>query len=72
VLQEGDLGTGDAITLLARHPAAMTVSDIVRLYAVDKRDIDGLRRAAALTALPEGWRNYFHQQVEKLTAGTIL
>ena len=46
----------------------MTVADITRLYAFDKQDLSGIRRAAELKALPESWRRYFRERVESLTA----
>jgi len=68
VLREGELGAGDAIHLLSRDANHVSVADITRLYAFDKQDLNGMRRAAELRALPESWRNYFRERVEKLTA----
>jgi MOSC domain-containing protein YiiM len=67
VLQEGEVGAGDTLELLQRDPHQVTVTDIVRLYAVDKRNLELLRRAIAVEALSEGWRDYFQDQIEKLT-----
>lgn len=68
VRREGELGAGDLIDFLSRDDNQLTVADITRLFAFDKQDIDGSRRAAELRALPESWRNYFRERVEKLTA----
>ena len=50
----------------------VTIADIARLYAFDKQDIAGRRRAAELPALPESWHSYFRDRVEKLTANKAL
>jgi hypothetical protein len=43
------------------------VKDIVRLY-VNKNhtDIETMRRAIKVTALPEGWKYQFQQEIERL------
>ncbi len=68
VLREGKVAAGDSIELLARDPNNVTIADITRLYAFDKKDLESLRRAVALEALPESWRGYFQQQIEKVQA----
>ena len=68
VLQEGELGVEDQVTVLSRDPAGVTVADITRLYAFDKQDLSGLRRVAELDALPESWRSYFRDRVAKVMA----
>lgn len=68
VMQEGELGAEDNITLLGRDPGGVTVADITRLYAFDKQDLSGMRRAAELKALPGSWRSYFRDRVETLKA----
>ena len=67
VLREGELGAGDSISVLSRDPEGVTVADITRLYAFDKQDLSGMRSAANLKTLPESWRGYFRDRVEKLT-----
>ena len=66
VLREGDLGAGDTIHLLSRDPAGVTVADITRLYAFDKTDYAAIRRAMEVKVLPESWRGYFRQRIEKI------
>lgn len=63
--QEGEVGAGDAIELLARDRSSLTVADIVQLYASKQKDSALLERAANLAALPAGWRDYFRKQLEK-------
>ena len=66
VLQEGEVGAGDAIEPISRDKNNIAIKDIIRLYVHDKQDIETLRRAAQLEPLPEGWREYFLQQIERL------
>src|ERR1051325_631535 len=66
VEREGEVGAGDEIELLGRDENNVTVADIVRLYARDKGDSELMRRAMAVEALPENWRQHFAQQLSKL------
>jgi MOSC domain-containing protein YiiM len=66
VLREGRVQAKDEIKLLSRDENKTPISEITRLYAFDKHDLDGLRRAAKLPALSESWRGYFQKQIEKL------
>jgi len=63
VSQEGEVGAGDATTLVARDDHAIAVADIVALYTADGSNQDLLRRASALPALPDGWRDYFRKRL---------
>jgi MOSC domain-containing protein YiiM len=67
VLQEGEVGAGDDITVVSRDENAITVADITRLYVHDKDDVSTLRRAVQVEALPESWRAYFRKRIEKLS-----
>lgn len=69
VLREGEIEAGDPIHFLSRDEARITIADITQLYAFEKQDLAGMRRAADLKALPESWRGYFRERVEKLTVG---
>ena len=66
VTQEGQVAAGDEIELISRDPTNITIADITRLYAFEKNDLETLRRAVTLEALPESWRDYFQKQIEKL------
>jgi MOSC domain-containing protein YiiM len=68
VLQEGELGAGDQIEPMQESKSGVRVSDITRLYVRDKHNVELLRRAVAVEALPESWRGYFQNQLQKLTA----
>ncbi|MBD0311181.1 MAG: MOSC domain-containing protein [Microcoleus sp. T1-bin1] len=66
VLQEGEVGVGDAMELISRDENNVTVADITRLYMHQGDDLQMLHRAAQVKALPDGWRDYFQQQINKL------
>lgn len=63
VAREGEVTAGDTITLIAQHDLAITVADIVRLYTADAVNQGLLRQASELSALPEGWRDYFRKRL---------
>ncbi len=63
VLQEGEVGTGDEIKLINRDQYNVTVRDIVRLYTVDREDVQTMERAIKVKDLPDGWRFHFIEQL---------
>jgi MOSC domain-containing protein YiiM len=63
VSQEGEVTAGDTVTFIARDEHAVSVADVVSLYAADGANQDLLRRASNLPALPESWRDYFRQRL---------
>ena len=70
VLREGVIGPGiDQIELLERDPHGVSVAEVTRLYARDRDDAEAMRRAAAVEALPESWREYFAERAGKIEAG---
>ena len=64
VTREGEVQAEDSIEKLGPDGSDVSVADIVRLYAFEKDDVDTLRRAIRLEALPESWRGYFRHQLE--------
>ncbi len=58
VLKEGEVGAGDAIELISRDENNITVKDIVQLVT-GKGDMETIRRAVSIKALPEAWRQEF-------------
>ncbi len=66
VLREGEVGAGDSIEPLSRGQGNVTVSDIWRLYAEERDNLELLRRAVQVEALPESWRGYFSHRIMKL------
>ncbi len=63
VLQEGEVGAGDEIKLINRDQNNVTVRDIVRLYTVDREDVQTMERAVKVKDLPNGWRFHFIEQL---------
>jgi MOSC domain-containing protein YiiM len=67
VLKEGEVGAGDEFELMDRDAHDVRVSDITRLYTGEKHNAELLRRAIGVEALPESWRWYFQDRLERLT-----
>jgi MOSC domain-containing protein YiiM len=65
VLVEGEVGAGDEVELIERDPRGVTIADVVRLYVRDRDDVETMRRAVEVEALPDGWREEFLQRIEK-------
>lgn len=63
VQREGEVGAGDEIELIARDANNVKVADITGLYSGNKGDVKMMRRAIALEALPESWRNHFRKRL---------
>jgi MOSC domain-containing protein YiiM len=68
VLKEGEVEAGDEIELISRDPNNVTVSDIARLYVSERTNFDLMRQAIQVDALPESWRDYFIERMEKAKA----
>ncbi len=67
VAQEGIVRAGDAMELIGREQQEISVADITRLYGFERNDAKTMRRAMAVEALPETWKGYFQNQLEKQT-----
>jgi MOSC domain-containing protein YiiM len=66
VLEEGEVGAGDPIIQIKKDTNRVGISDIVRLYTSDREDIGMMRRAVKVEALPEGWKDYFYEQIRRV------
>jgi MOSC domain-containing protein YiiM len=64
VVQEGEIGAGDAITLVSRDEHNVTVADIVQIYVREASD-DLVRRAIQVPALAADLRTYFQEQSKR-------
>jgi MOSC domain-containing protein YiiM len=68
VTREGEVGAGDEIKVISRDANTVPVSEITRLY-VAKRfapdDAKSLRRALQVTALPDSWKEYFRERLDR-------
>ena len=62
VAVEGDLGAGDAIEIVERHPAAVSIPELLRMYLKERVAADRLREAIAISALSDAWRRDLQKQ----------
>jgi MOSC domain-containing protein YiiM len=71
VRREGQVGAGDDISVIARDPNAVPVSEITRLYVAKRYTADDMasaRRAVQVTALPDSWKDHFRERLQKANA----
>ena len=69
VTREGEVGAGDAISVLSRDANAVPVSEIARLYVAKSyrpEDVASVRRALLVGALPESWKDYFRDRLGRM------
>ena len=64
VIKEGDLEQGDEIKLIKKDENNVTIKDIVRLYTVNKDDLQTMERAIKIKDLPNGWKFHFIEQLK--------
>lgn len=69
VLEEDEVGAGDAIERIAIGPGAMSVREVCALLYLPGHTPAGLRRALAIPALSEGWRRSFEALLEQQERG---
>ena len=65
VLEEGEIGAGDAIERISVHPAEMTVRQMSNLLYFEKDDLDSARNALRIQALSPGWRHSFENPLSQ-------
>lgn len=66
VIEEGELGEGDAVKRVFKDPNQVSVSDVLRLHIHrDRPDVRRIERALQVAALPRGWRERFIKQLEE-------
>jgi MOSC domain-containing protein YiiM len=56
VAAEGDVAAGDTITVLERHPAAVSITELLGMYLNEAIDPERLRAAIDIPALSDSWR----------------
>jgi MOSC domain-containing protein YiiM len=69
VTREGEVGAGDEIKVIARDANAVPVSEITRLYVARRygeEDVMSVRRALRVATLPESWKTYFRERLQKM------
>lgn len=67
VAREGEVAAGDGIELVEREERRVSIADIVRIYARERMDIETMRRAVEVEALPDVWREEFLERIAKLS-----
>jgi len=69
VTHEGEVGASDEIKVIDQDPNRVPVSEITRLY-ITKRygddEVSSVRRAMRVAALPESWKEYFRERLQKI------
>jgi MOSC domain-containing protein YiiM len=65
VLREGMVEAGDGIEAIGRERESVSVADITRIYAFEKDDLKTTQRALKVEALPESWKDYLQQRIQK-------
>ena len=65
VLEEGEVGAGDAIERTKVGEGQMTVKEIVHLRHLDNTDVVAAEKAASLPALTPSWRDAFDKIIAK-------
>ena len=69
VAREGEVGAGDEIRLMARDSRPVSVAEITRLYVAKSysgNDLAVLERALASSALPDSWKDYFRNRMQRM------
>ncbi len=69
VIREGEVGAGDEMKALGRDLNAVPISEITRLYVAKRYsddDASSVKRALRVAALPESWKEYFRERLERM------
>ena len=66
VAEEGQVRASDALELLSKHPDGLTVADVTRLYTTERGNVELLKKAISVTALPDRWTGFFEHQLQRL------
>ena len=65
VIQEGEIGAGDAIECVDTDGGAVTIAEFIHIYLHEKHDPDSLRHVLASRDLGEAWRIYLEKMLDK-------
>lgn len=69
VTREGEVGAGDAMIPVSSPRESVPVSEITRLHLLVKYSAEDARqaqRAIAAEALPDSWKDYFRERLERM------
>lgn len=72
VVQEGMAQAGDEIQAVHRDANRVSIANINGININGVTDAEMLRRALRIEALPEGYRNYFLQELQSLEASSSI
>lgn len=67
VLQEGEVGAGDAVEIAERAEESLTIAEFHRTYTSGRDDPAALRRMLATPGLPESWRTWVAKRLAEAT-----
>ena len=68
-LRMREVGAGDEIRVIGRDPNGVPVSEVTRLYIAKRYaedNVASVRRALRVAALPESWKEYFRERLQKM------
>jgi MOSC domain-containing protein YiiM len=65
VLEEGEVGAGDAFERVEIDPERVTVREMSRLLFFEPESLEGAKRALRVRALSPGWRSSFRERLTK-------
>lgn len=68
VLEEGEVGAGDAIERVSLDPRGMTVRDVSNLLYFNKTNLEAAQKALSIPALSQGWKESFEERLAKADA----
>jgi MOSC domain-containing protein YiiM len=57
VAVEGDVAAGDSIDVVERHPAAVSIPELLGMYLNEAVDPSRLREVLHIPVLSDGWRD---------------
>lgn len=69
VAREGDVEAGDELAMISHETNSVPVSEITRLYVAksySNDDMQQVRRALTVGALPDSWKRYFYEKLNRL------
>jgi MOSC domain-containing protein YiiM len=66
VLREGLIQAGDKVELEYSDPSAPSVDEVHRLYYLDRKNIDGMKRASQCEYLSQVFKDEFAERLQKI------
>lgn len=66
VVEEGEVGAGDDFQFLGGDIPTLTILEAFRLFLPSSGNVDLLRRAGQVQALPESWRERFQAKLDAI------